>query len=68
MDDESLSFSGLSYSIIDLIIQRVGPSGSTFLDAFKAYNEVLPARGLDPADDVLYVAAAWTRSGSLTRG
>ncbi|GLB37435.1 hypothetical protein LshimejAT787_0404860 [Lyophyllum shimeji] len=38
---------------IDAVIDRAGPSATTFLTVFKAYSEVLNERGLDP-QDVLY--------------
>ncbi|GLB35015.1 putative sfi1 spindle body protein [Lyophyllum shimeji] len=38
---------------LDAVIDRAGPSATTFLTVFKAYSEVLKERGLDP-QDVLY--------------
>ncbi|KAJ3844508.1 Sfi1 spindle body protein-domain-containing protein [Lentinula raphanica] len=34
--------------LIDTIIERAGPTATTFLPVFKAYNDVLLERGLDP--------------------
>lgn len=39
--------------IIDQILNRAGPTATTFLMVFKAYNDVLQERGLDP-HEVLY--------------
>jgi protein SFI1 len=39
--------------LIDAVIQRAGSSATTFLTVFKAYNDVLTERGLDP-QEVLY--------------
>ena len=39
--------------LLDAVIQRAGNSATTFLTVFKAYNDVLNARGLDP-HEVLY--------------
>lgn len=40
-------------SLLDAVIERAGPSATTFLTVWKAYNDVLSARGLDP-HEVLY--------------
>lgn len=39
--------------LLDAVIQRAGNSATTFLTVFKAYNDVLNERGLDP-HEVLY--------------
>lgn len=39
--------------LLDAVIERAGPSATTFLSVFKAYNDVLSERGLDP-HEVLY--------------
>ncbi|KDQ61051.1 hypothetical protein JAAARDRAFT_191170 [Jaapia argillacea MUCL 33604] len=38
---------------IDAVIERAPPSASTFLTVFKAYNDVLLERGLDPQNEVV---------------
>lgn len=40
--------------VIDEIIRRAPPTTTTFLNVFKAYNEVLKVRGLDSGNDVVY--------------
>jgi protein SFI1 len=40
--------------LIDAIIEHAGPSSTTFLSVFKAYNDVLQQRGLDPNEVVFY--------------
>jgi protein SFI1 len=40
--------------LIDEIIKRAPASTTTFLNVFKAYNEVLQERGLDSGSDVVY--------------
>ncbi|TFK42645.1 Sfi1 spindle body protein-domain-containing protein [Crucibulum laeve] len=40
--------------ILDAIIERAGASATTFLTVFKAYNDVLYERGLDPHEVVYY--------------
>ncbi|TFY63971.1 hypothetical protein EVJ58_g2926 [Rhodofomes roseus] len=39
---------------IDAVIQRAPATSTTFLSAFKAYNDVLQDRGLDPQNEVVY--------------
>lgn len=39
---------------IEAVISRASPSATTFLTVFKAYNDVLNDRGLDPANEVVY--------------
>ncbi|OJT15746.1 hypothetical protein TRAPUB_4382 [Trametes pubescens] len=39
---------------IDEVISRAPASASTFLTVFKAYNDVLQERGLDPQNEVVY--------------
>jgi protein SFI1 len=41
-------------AIIDAVIERAGPSATTFFTVFKAYSEVLKERGLDPQEVVYY--------------
>ncbi|KAG6878740.1 hypothetical protein C0993_011555 [Termitomyces sp. T159_Od127] len=40
--------------LLDAVIDRAGPSATTFLSVFKAYNDVLRDRGLDPQEVVYY--------------
>lgn len=40
--------------LIDAVVERAGPSATTFLTIFKAYSEVLADRGLDPQEVVYY--------------
>ncbi|KAF5315974.1 hypothetical protein D9611_004637 [Ephemerocybe angulata] len=40
--------------LLDTVVQRAGPSATTFLTVFKAYSEVLTDRGLDPHEVVYY--------------
>jgi protein SFI1 len=40
--------------ILDAVVQRAAPSATTFLTVFKAYNDVLQERGLDPHEVVYY--------------
>ncbi|KAL4254064.1 hypothetical protein ABKN59_002448 [Abortiporus biennis] len=39
---------------IDAVIERSPPSATTFLTVFKAYNDILHERGVDPQNEVLY--------------
>ncbi|THH32104.1 hypothetical protein EUX98_g2082 [Antrodiella citrinella] len=39
---------------IDAVIERAPPSATTFLTVFKAYNDLLQERGVDPQDEVIY--------------
>jgi protein SFI1 len=39
---------------LDAVIQRASPSATTFLTVFKAYNDILNERGMDPQNEVLY--------------
>src|ERR1700734_2913477 len=39
---------------LDAVIQRASPSATTFLTVFKAYNDVLSERGMDPQNEVVY--------------
>ncbi|KAG5646652.1 hypothetical protein DXG03_002642 [Asterophora parasitica] len=41
-------------SLLDAVIDRAGPSATTFLTVFKAYNDVLSERGLDSHEVVYY--------------
>ncbi|PPQ78073.1 hypothetical protein CVT25_015607 [Psilocybe cyanescens] len=40
--------------ILDTVIDRAGPSATTFFKIFKAYSDVLKERGLDPQEVVYY--------------
>lgn len=40
--------------LLDAVIDRAGPSATTFLSVFKAYNDVLRDRSLDPQEVVYY--------------
>ncbi|KAG6903226.1 hypothetical protein C0995_002769 [Termitomyces sp. Mi166 len=40
--------------LLDAVINRAGTSATTFLTVFKAYNDVLRDRGLDPQEVVYY--------------
>ncbi|KDR81550.1 hypothetical protein GALMADRAFT_113988 [Galerina marginata CBS 339.88] len=40
--------------ILNAVIQRAGPSATTFFNIFKAYSDVLKERGLDPQEVVYY--------------
>ncbi|KAG6818169.1 hypothetical protein H0H87_000074 [Tephrocybe sp. NHM501043] len=40
--------------LLDAVINRAGPSATTFLTVFKAYNDVLRERGLNPQEVVYY--------------
>lgn len=40
--------------LLDAIIERAGPSASTFLTVFKAYNDILQERGLDTHEVIYY--------------
>ncbi|KAJ3867775.1 hypothetical protein EV359DRAFT_33800 [Lentinula novae-zelandiae] len=40
--------------LIEAIIERAGPTATTFLTVFKAYNDILLERGLDPHEVVYY--------------
>ena len=39
---------------IDAVIERAPSSATTFLTVFKAYNDLLQERGVDPQDEVVY--------------
>lgn len=39
---------------IDTVISKAGPSATTFLTIFKAYNATLQERGIDPQHEVVY--------------
>lgn len=39
---------------IDAVIQRAPATATTFLTVFKAYNDILQERGLDPQNEVVY--------------
>lgn len=40
--------------LLEAIIRRAGPEATTFLTIFKAYNDILQERGLDPHEVVFY--------------
>jgi protein SFI1 len=50
---ELASLTEQEVELLDTVIQRAGHSATTFLTVFKAYNDVLNERGLDP-HEVLY--------------
>ncbi|RDB21456.1 hypothetical protein Hypma_011541 [Hypsizygus marmoreus] len=50
---ELMGLSRDEIDLLDAVIERAGPSATTFLTVFKAYNDVLSERGLDP-HEVLY--------------
>ena len=39
---------------LDNVIQRASPTATTFLTIFKAYNDILTERGMDPQNEVVY--------------
>ena len=39
---------------LDNVIQRASPTATTFLTVFKAYNDILTERGMDPQNEVVY--------------
>lgn len=39
---------------LDAVIQRASPTATTFLTVFKAYNDILNERGMDPQNEVVY--------------
>ena len=39
---------------IEAVIQRAPATATTFLTVFKAYNDILQERGLDPQNEVVY--------------
>ncbi|KII88582.1 hypothetical protein PLICRDRAFT_698940 [Plicaturopsis crispa FD-325 SS-3] len=39
---------------LDSVIERAGLAATTFLTVFKAYNDVLHERGMDPQNEVVY--------------
>lgn len=45
----------LDLNLVAHIISTAGPASTSFIEVFKAYNDVLQACGLDPADDVVCV-------------
>jgi len=51
---EPLTLSREEIELIDSVIERAGPSATTFLTVFKAYNDVLTERGLDPHEVTYY--------------
>lgn len=51
---ELAALSAEEIEFIDTVIQKAGPSATTFLTIFKAYNDTLHERGLDPQHEVVY--------------
>lgn len=51
---ELIGLSAEEIDFIDEVVTLAPPSASTFLTVFKAYNDVLQARGLDPRNEVVY--------------
>jgi protein SFI1 len=39
---------------LDAVIERASPTATTFLTVFKAYNDILNERGMDPQNEVVY--------------
>lgn len=39
---------------LDAVINHASPSATTFLSVFKAYNDILSERGMDPQNEVVY--------------
>ena len=54
MVPELKDLSAEDVELLDAVIQRAGPSATTFLTVFKAYSEILNERGLDPHEVVCY--------------
>jgi protein SFI1 len=40
--------------LLDSVIERASPTATTFLPVFKAYNDILQERGIDPHEVVYY--------------
>ncbi|TRM57576.1 hypothetical protein BD626DRAFT_574365 [Schizophyllum amplum] len=51
---ELASLSPDDVQLLEAVIQRAGNNANTFLTVFKAYNDVLTERGLDPHEVVYY--------------
>ncbi|OSD01620.1 hypothetical protein PYCCODRAFT_1445611 [Trametes coccinea BRFM310] len=51
---ELVALSQEEIDFIDEVISRAPATASTFLTIFKAYNDVLQERGLDPQNEVVY--------------
>jgi protein SFI1 len=51
---ELAALSSEEIEFIDTVISKAGPSATTFLTIFKAYNDTLQERGLDPQHEVVY--------------
>ncbi|KAH9951317.1 Sfi1 spindle body protein-domain-containing protein [Amylocystis lapponica] len=51
---ELLGLSPEEVDFIDAVIERAPASATTFLTVFKAYNDILQERGLDPQNEVVY--------------
>lgn len=51
---ELASLSPEEVEFIDTVIERASATSTTFLSVFKAYNDVLHERGLDPQNEVSY--------------
>jgi len=54
LPDELQQLSDSEVELLDAVVQRAGPSATTFLTVFKAYSEVLTDKGLDPHETVFY--------------
>ncbi|GBE82341.1 hypothetical protein SCP_0407250 [Sparassis crispa] len=51
---ELVDLSPEEVDFIDAVIERAPASATTFLTVFKAYNDLLQERGLDPQNEVVY--------------
>ncbi len=51
---ELVGLSAEEIDFIDEVVGRAPATASTFLTVFKAYNDVLQERGLDPQNEVVY--------------
>ncbi|KAJ8520415.1 hypothetical protein ONZ45_g2769 [Pleurotus djamor] len=40
--------------LLDAVLERAGPNATSFITVFKAYNDILQQRGLDPTEVVYY--------------
>ena len=58
---------GPDEALLEAIVSLAGYDSTTFLDIFKAYNAVLEANGLDPADDVQFVLPFPPPSSTLSQ-
>lgn len=51
---ELVGLSPEEVGFIDAVIERAPATATTFLTVFKAYNDILQERGLDPQNEVVY--------------